>query len=292
MTDFLTQVQADAINRDCRQFGQQFTGGLAQLINDLENDVDAGPTGINSYAWDIDSICLGGGAFSINGSTTVGLTLGLYAGRIQYGQTVLSLAASTTAMAASTTNYVEVDPLALSGAGEVVSNTVGFTAGHVPLYTVVTGASAITSSAVAKVLLYAPPSAAALTRSVEIVLGNVTGNVSQLISALPAAAVVSGVAIGNTTTVATSNTNYWSFGLVDTGAAGTGSTNLLGAGNTTQLTGGSGLTANVMRSLSLNGTPANLDTAAGDGLLLTITGTGSPANLTGTIVRIDFAIPG
>ncbi len=292
MPDYLTPIQADALDRDCRQFYQVYDGGLAQLINDLQNNVSSGPVGIASASWDIDSLCLGGGEFSLNSSTTTGTTFGYYGGRVQYGQTVLTIAGGTLALTVSATNYVEVDPLAGGGAGAVVSNTAGFTAGRIPLYVVVCGVSTITSTTQSKVLLRSPPSVAALTKSIEIPLGGVSASLSQLISALPAAATLSGVAIGNTSAVAASNTNYWTFGLVDTGPSGVASVNMLGAGNSTQVTGGAALVANVMRSLTLTGTPANLNTAAGDGLLLTITATGSPTALTGVVLRLDFVIPG
>jgi hypothetical protein len=292
MPDFLTPTQADALDRDNRQFYQAYSGGLSQLVNDLEDEISSGPVGINSASWDIDSVCLGGGAFSLNASTTAGTTLGYYGGRVAYGQTVLTIAAGTIALSVSATNYVEIDPLAGGGAGAVVSNTAGFTAGRIPLYVVVCGVSSITSTTVAKVLLKSPPSIAALTKSIEIPLGGVSGNLSQLVSALPAGATLSGVAIGNTTAVSTSNTNYWTFALVNTGPSGTGTTNLLGAGNSTQLTGGSALVANVMRSLSLTSTTANLVTAAGDGLVFSVTGTGAPTNLTGVVLRLDFVIAG
>jgi hypothetical protein len=77
--------------------------------------------------------------FGYNPATTTGLTFGYLAGAVRSGGTVTAVAAGTVALTASTTNYIQV-----SGAGVVSVNTTGFTSG-IPLWTVVTGASAITS---------------------------------------------------------------------------------------------------------------------------------------------------
>lgn len=73
-------------------------------------------------------------------STTTGLTFGYQAGRVRNDTTVTAIAAGTLALTASATNYVQV-----STAGTVSANTTGFTSGQIPLWTVVTNASAITS---------------------------------------------------------------------------------------------------------------------------------------------------
>lgn len=73
-------------------------------------------------------------------STTTGLTWGYYGGTMLIGGTVTQIANGTLLLTGSATNYVEVSPL-----GVVSRNTTGFTAGSTPLYTVVTGASSITS---------------------------------------------------------------------------------------------------------------------------------------------------
>jgi len=77
-------------------------------------------------------------------STTTGTTWGYYGGKYIAGgasPAITMLANGTIALTASNTNYVEFDPVA----GTVSANTTAFTAGRVPLYTVVTGASTITS---------------------------------------------------------------------------------------------------------------------------------------------------
>ena len=69
-----------------------------------------------------------------------GLTWGYYGGDLLVDGAVTSIANGTVALTASATNYVEA-----TRAGVVSRNTTGFTAGQVPLYTVVTGASTVTS---------------------------------------------------------------------------------------------------------------------------------------------------
>lgn len=78
--------------------------------------------------------------FGRRASTTTALTWGYYGGVILVGGVVTTIANGTLALSASTTNYIESD-----AAGAVSKNTTGFTAGRIPLYTVVTGAATITS---------------------------------------------------------------------------------------------------------------------------------------------------
>src|SRR5574337_2053994 len=72
--------------------------------------------------------------------TTTGLTYGYQAGFIRQDNVTTSVAAGTVALAASATNYVEVN-----GTGTVSVNQTGFTTGRYPLAQVVTGASSITT---------------------------------------------------------------------------------------------------------------------------------------------------
>lgn len=69
-----------------------------------------------------------------------GLDFAYGAGRVRDDNTVTSVAAGTVTLTDATTNYVEV-----SSAGTVSANTTGFTAGAIPLYTVVTAAGAIST---------------------------------------------------------------------------------------------------------------------------------------------------
>lgn len=78
--------------------------------------------------------------FGRRASTTSALTWGYYGGKLCVDGVITSIANGTVALTASTTNYVEA-----SRAGVVSKNTTGFTAGSIPLYTVVTGGSTVSS---------------------------------------------------------------------------------------------------------------------------------------------------
>lgn len=73
-------------------------------------------------------------------STTTGLTWGYYGGNILVDGVLTQIANGTLALTASATNYIEI-----TRAGVISKNTVGFTPGSIPLYSVVVGASTITS---------------------------------------------------------------------------------------------------------------------------------------------------
>ena len=78
--------------------------------------------------------------FGRRGSTTTGLTWGWYGGSILIAGTPSAIANGTTALTASTTNYVEA-----TTTGTVSKNTSAFTAGRIPLYTIITGSASVTS---------------------------------------------------------------------------------------------------------------------------------------------------
>lgn len=73
-------------------------------------------------------------------ASSSGLNWGYYGGTINVAGVLTAIANGTVALTASATNYVEAN-----GAGSVTANTAGFTAGRIPLYTVVTGASSVSS---------------------------------------------------------------------------------------------------------------------------------------------------
>lgn len=73
---------------------------------------------------------------------SIGLTWGYYGGRfVDNTGTAHTIANGTVTLSASTTTYIYADNVT----GAVSSNTTGFPAGKVPLYSVVTGASQVTS---------------------------------------------------------------------------------------------------------------------------------------------------
>lgn len=78
--------------------------------------------------------------FGRRASTTSSLTWGYYGGTILVDGVLTTMANGTVSLASSATNYVEADRT-----GTVTKNTTGFTAGRTPLYTIITGASSVTS---------------------------------------------------------------------------------------------------------------------------------------------------
>lgn len=84
--------------------------------------------------------------------------------------------------------------------------------------------------------------------------------------------------------LATSDSNYITPTVTNLGAAGSGTAALLAASdaNTTKATGGSALTANVVRSWTLTSTAADLNVTEGDVLRIRATATGT---LAGAVTR-------
>jgi hypothetical protein len=109
----------------------------------------------------------------------------------------------------------------------------------------------------------------------------------------PGAATLRAVKLSAKTTIATSDTNYWTFALTNKGAAGDGTTPMLAAtdANTTKATGGSALTGYVARSLTLHGTAGNLAVTPGHVLELTMTKTAAAAAIDQPVVELQFEAP-
>jgi len=78
--------------------------------------------------------------FGRRASTSAALTWGYYGGAISVDGVLTQIGNGTVALTASTTNYVEA-----TRAGVVSQNTTGFTAGRIPLYSVVTDTASVTS---------------------------------------------------------------------------------------------------------------------------------------------------
>jgi hypothetical protein len=78
--------------------------------------------------------------FGRRASACSALTWGYYGGRMLVDGVLTAVANGTVALTASTTNYVEA-----TRAGVVSKNTTAFTAGSIPLYTIVTGTATVTS---------------------------------------------------------------------------------------------------------------------------------------------------
>ena len=97
-------------------------------------------------------------SFGRRQSTSSGLTWGYYGATITVDGVLTQIANGTLTLTASTTNYVET-----TRAGVVSKNTTGFTAGSIPLYTVVTGAATVTSYTDCR--LQAPPATGKLAKA-------------------------------------------------------------------------------------------------------------------------------
>jgi hypothetical protein len=106
-----------------------------------------------------------------------------------------------------------------------------------------------------------------------------TGN-SDVYVIADAAGVLTSARFSGTDALAASDTNYITFSLTNLGNTGSGSAAMLAAtdANTTKTTGGTALTANALRNLTLNGTAANLVVAAGDRIRARAAVTGTLAN--------------
>lgn len=105
----------------------------------------------------------------------------------------------------------------------------------------------------------------------------------------PEACKITSFEIAVTASITANDTNYWSLSLINEGAAGGGSTELLtiaGDVNSTKATGGTGLTADVLQSFGLNA--SNTTLAALDVLKLTLTKAASGADLTGIMIKIKY----
>jgi len=108
-----------------------------------------------------------------------------------------------------------------------------------------------------------------------------------------AAGVLTGARFSGTDALAASDTNYITFSITNLGTSGSGSAAMLAAtdANTTKTTGGTALTANAARSLTLNGTAANLVVAAGDRLRIRAAATGTLVNtVTFPVYNLIFSV--
>lgn len=287
----LSTTQTTALNQAARSFSSVYSGGLGQLIQDIIVEFSAGSVGIRANAWDVDSLAADGGAFSRDETNTTGLTFAYFAGRVYNGSSIVSVAAGTVTLSPSTTNYVEVD-----SAGTVSVNTSGFTATSMPLYQIATGSSAITTVINKKTFLVnlasltgARLTTTAKTKTIEIPLGAIAATSSFLFVA-PHACTITGISLANTAAIAGNDTDYWTASAVNKGPSGSGTTALLAATdpNTTKATGGTSISAYINRDFTLHATSANLDLAAGDVCVFTLTKTASATALAGAVLRVNY----
>ena len=271
---------------------------LGDELDGLFGDFADSPLAISAEPWDVDAASPADALFSQDEDTTSGLNFGFMGGQLRDGQTLVTIAAGTVALAPSTTNYVEV--LYSGGSWAVSANQTAFTAGAVPLYVVTTGASAVATVTNKRVVLAAHRdsaitgkmlSTATKTHFITVDLGTLSATEAAKIIPLPNfAGKLVRATLTVETTVAASDTDYWTFAITNKGAAGAGSTAMLAAtdANTTKATGGAGLVNFDQRVLTLHGTAANLDVAAEDVLIFVATKTASGANLVDAVLKLEI----
>lgn len=107
----------------------------------------------------------------------------------------------------------------------------------------------------------------------------VTGN-TEYYTVVPESGKLVAAMISPLAALATSDTNYVTWSIINLGQTGAGTTGMLAASdaNTTKVTGGTALAANTKRALTIHGTAANLLVTAGDRLLIRAAVTGTLAN--------------
>ena len=124
-------------------------------------------------------------------------------------------------------------------------------------------------------------------------IATTTGGTNDVFMIAPAAGVLSSALFSGVDVLAANDTNYITFGITNLGQAGAGTAAMLAAtdANTTKATGGTALAANTVRSLTLNGTAANLVVAAGDRIRIRATVSGTLANtVTFPVYRMTFTV--
>lgn len=107
-----------------------------------------------------------------------------------------------------------------------------------------------------------------------------TTSTSDMYLTAPVVGTLSGLDFSSLDALAASNTNYITFTAVNLGQSGAGSTAMLAvsAANTTQVTGGTAITALGRFALTVHGTAGNLVVAKGDIIRIRATATGTLAN--------------
>lgn len=112
-----------------------------------------------------------------------------------------------------------------------------------------------------------------------VTIPTAAGNTDSYVIA-PETGTLSSIDFSALAALATDNTNYVTFSVTNLGQAGAGSTAMLAASdaNTTKTTGGSAISANTKRTLSLSAVANALNVVAGDRLLIRVAGSGTLAN--------------
>lgn len=124
-------------------------------------------------------------------------------------------------------------------------------------------------------------------------IATTTGGTNDVFVVAPVAGTLSAARFSGVDALTANDTNYITFSITNLGTAGSGSAAMLAAtdANTTKATGGTGLSANTLRTLTLNGTAANLVVAAGDRLRIRATVSGTLANtVTFPVYSLNFTV--
>jgi hypothetical protein len=300
MANKFNAAQANAIRQDNRQTeAQGVDTSMVTVLEDVFAAIDSAAIGITASAADIDSLALGAGTFGQDSDTTTGLTFGYKAGRFINGLALVDFSAGTLILSESTTNYVEVNR-----AGVVSSNTSGFTSGAFPLYVMATGSASISAVTNKKTLLSLLGTAGVVgsmlstmgaTKEQNATLGDLLATASFTVIVPGNAGTISKISLATRTAIATSDTDYWKFKVINKGVEGSGTTVVVddtAAANSTKATGGAAITGYVKRDLTLTRTGADLIFAAGDMLEITITKTGSATTMAQCALRVDSTFTG
>lgn len=120
-----------------------------------------------------------------------------------------------------------------------------------------------------------------------IPLGDISATTTKQIFSNHKAVMIKRINITSSSTLATNDTDYFTFGVVNKGTDGLGSTAIVSASTNANktTTAGGGITAYVKRSLTLG---TSLSITKDSVLTMTITKGGSPAALTDVVVIVDY----
>lgn len=135
--------------------------------------------------------------------------------------------------------------------------------------------------------------AAAARKYIQVVSASIatTSNTDNYVI-VPETGTLDSVDFSSLAALAAHDSNYITWTITNLGQAGSGNTAMLAAtdANTTKATGGTALSANTKRSLTLHGTAANLAVTAGDRLLIRAAATGTLAGaVTVPVYLLRFA---
>lgn len=301
-------TQSVIIDQDNRNM-YQANVAMSQVLNDVWAAIDSGNIGITSLGVDVDAVCLGGGHFSRDKVTGPGTSLvfAWFTSHFWNGKQRVTVAAGNLALAASQTNYIEVD-----ANGTVTSNTAAFATdgSKYPLWIVITGVGSYTDNNVTNTRCtetFVPKgsltgsllSTAQKTTPLRMPAGLIptaAGTTKILVPVGSAAGTVSRASFVNSSNLAANDTNYVKIGVINLGPAGNGTTavvDITAANNSSKVTGGAALVAGQDRAFNLSGVGGALAVAANDVLEVSITVVGTLANtLPNSSISIDVAVDG